>query len=141
MSRKPKLDFGTDFEEMSPAQAHDAWTEMTNLSASELREVKNSERNERYLDRASGNQGSDDPPIPGGPLSDAITLATTPRNQWTEDHRAEAAEARNFLARTSAQFDDSEGEPLIEDKPPKVHKDEMSLIRWGFDPNPDDGFP
>lgn len=138
---KPPLDFDPPIEERSPAEAHDAWTEMTNLDVGELRAIEDSERNDVYLDRASGTQGADNPPIPGGPLDDAIHLAETPRDEWGADERAEADEARNFLARTTAQFDQSEGEALLPDEEPRIHKDEMSLLRWGFDPAPDDEFP
>ncbi len=141
MTERPTLDFETDISNMSPARAHDAWEEMTNLDLPELRDVRDSERNERYLDRAEGNQTDDNPPIPGGPLSDAITLAETPRDEWGADERAEAEEARNFLARTFPQYEEAQGSPLIEDEPPRVHKNEMSLLRWGFDPEPGDGFP
>lgn len=141
MTERPTLDFETDIEQMSPARAHDAWEEMTNLDADGLREVRDSERNERYLDRAEGNQTDDNPPIPGGPLSDAINLAETPRDEWGPDERAEAEEARNFLARTFPQYEPDQGTALIEDESPRVHKNEMSLLRWGFDPEPDDGFP
>jgi len=141
MTEEPTLDFETDLSEMSPARAHDAWTEMTNLGAGGLREVRESERNERYLDRAEGNQDSDNPPIAGGPLSDAITLAETPRDEWGADERAEAEEARNFLARTYPQYEEDQGSALIEDESPRIHKNEMSLLRWGFDPEPGDGFP
>jgi len=141
MSDDPKLDFETDTESVSPSRAHDRWEDATNLDAGELRDVRESRRNEVYLDRAKGNQGSDDPPIPGGPLEDAIHLAETPRDEWGADERAEAEEALNFASRTLPQFEEDEGEPLLPDEQPRVHKDEMSLIRWGFDPQPDDGFP
>jgi hypothetical protein len=141
MTERPTLDFDTDIGEMSPARAHDAWEEMTNLDGGELREVRDSERNGVYLDRAEGNQTDDNPPIPGGPLSDAITLAETPRDEWGPDERAEAEEARNFLARTLPQYEEDQGTALIEDQSPRIHKNEMSLLRWGFDPEPDDGFP
>jgi len=141
MTERPTLDFETDISEMSPAHAHDAWEEMTNLDLPELRDVRGSERNERYLDRAEGNQTDDNPPIPGGPLSDAITLAETPRDEWGPDERAEAEEARNFLARTFPQYEEDQGTALIEHESPRVHKNEMSLLRWGFDPEPSDGFP
>jgi len=141
MTERPTLDFETDIGEMSPARAHDAWEEMTNLDLPELRDVRDSERNERYLDRAEGNQDSDNPPIPGGPLADAITLAETPRDEWAADERAEAEEARNFLARTFPQYEPDQGTALIEDESPRVHKNEMSLLRWGFDPEPSDEFP
>jgi len=137
----PELDFETDTEELSPAEAHDRWEGVTNLQADELRAVRESERNEVYLDRAEGNQGDDDPPIPGGPLDDAIHLASTPRDEWGADERAEAEQAINFLSRWRADFDQSDGDALLPDEAPRVHKDEMSGIRWGFDAAPEDEFP
>jgi len=94
-----------------------------------------------YLDEAEGNQGDDDPPIPGGPLDDAIHLAETPRGEWGADERAEADEAINFTKRTLPQFDDEEGESLLPDEQPRVHKGEVALQRWAIDPVPDDEFP
>lgn len=136
----PDVDFDTDTEALTPQEAHDRWESVTNLDAPDLRAVKDSERNERYLDRASGNQGDDDPPIEGGPLEDAIHLAETPRDEWGADERAEADEALNFLSRWEADFSQEEGEALLPEEP-RVHKDELSGIRWGFDPAPGDEFP
>jgi hypothetical protein len=141
MTYSPELDFDQDIEQLSPQQAHDRWEDVTNLQADELRDVQDSTRNDLYLDAAENNQGDDDPPIAGGPLDDAIHLATTSRDEWGADERAEADEALNFLSRTLPQFDDDEGEPLRPDVSPRVHKDEMSLIRWAVDPKPGDGFP
>lgn len=141
MTYSPDLDFEEDIEALSPPAAHDRWEAVTNLDAAELRAVDGSERNEIYLDRAEGNQGADDPPIPGGPLADAIHLAETPRDEWGADEVAEADEALNFISRTLPQFGEDEGEPLRPDVAPRVHKDELSLMRWGVDPKPDDGFP
>jgi len=137
---EPDLDFETDTEELTPAQAHDRWEDVTNLDTPELERLEDSRRNELYLDAAEGNQGDDNPPIPGGPLADAQHLASTPRDEWGPDERAEAEEAFNFLSRTLAQFDQSEGEALIEEEPPKIHKDELSIMRWGVDPKPSDDF-
>jgi hypothetical protein len=137
----PKLDFEQDIAQMTPARAHDAWTEMTNMGADELRALEDSKRNDIYLDKASGNQGDDNPPLPGGPLDDALTLATTPRDEWTPDHRAEAEEARNYLARATPQFSQDEGEPLLPDQEPRISKSEIALQRWGYDPAPGDEFP
>ena len=137
----PDTGFQTDTEALSPGEAHDRWEDVTNLQADELREVKQSERNDVYLERAEGNQGDDDPPIPGGPLDDAIHLAETPRDEWGADERGEADEAINFLSRWRSDFGQSEGDALLADEEPRVHKDEMSGIRWGFDPAPDDQFP
>jgi len=138
--KEPKLDFKQDIGSMDPADAHDAWEQMTNLDAPELKELKKSKRNKEYLDKAEGNQ-EENSPLEGGPLDDAITLAQTPRGEWTRKHREEAEEARNFLARSFPQFGQDEGEPLVEDSKPRVHKGEMQLLRWGFDPAPGDGFP
>jgi len=137
----PNTDFETDTEALSPAEAHDRWESVTNLDAPALRRLQNSERNDIYLDRAEGNQGDDDPPIPGGPLDDAIHLATTPRDEWGADERAEADEAINFLSRWRADFEQSDGEPLRPDASPRIHKDEIAGMRWGFDPAPEDEFP
>jgi len=137
----PDTDFKTDTETLDPAEAHDRWERVTNLDADGLRDLKASERNEVYLDRAEGNQRDDDPPIPGGPLDDAIHLATTPRDEWGPDERAEADEAINFLSRWRADFEQDAGEPLRPDESPRVHKDEIAGMRWGFDPAPEDEFP
>jgi hypothetical protein len=138
---RPNTDFETDTSKLSPQEAHDRWESVTNLDSADLERLEKSERNELYLKRADGNQTGDPPLNPdSGPLADAQTLAETPRDEWTVDHRAEAEEAMNFFSRTLAQFDQSEGEALIEDEPPKIHKDELSLMRWGLDPNEEDGF-
>jgi hypothetical protein len=129
-----------DVKKTSPEEAHDRWEDITNLQEDTLRDVKDSKRNDIYLEKAEGNQEGNNPPLEGGPLEDAITLASTPRSEWTRDHVKEAEEARNFLARTKPQFEQSEGEPLMPEGP-KIHKDEMSLIRWGFDPDTTDSFP
>jgi hypothetical protein len=140
MSYRPDLDFETDTEELTPQRAHDRWEDVTNLDAPELERLEDSRRNELYLDAAAGNQGDDNPPIPGGPLDDAQHLASTPRDEWGPDERAEAEEKLNFLSRTLPQFEQSEGEALIEDEPPKIHKDELSIMRWGVDLAPEDDF-
>jgi len=137
---EPTLDFSTDTEKLSPQRAHDRWEDVTNLDERELERLEDSRRNELYLDAAAGNQDDDNPPIPGGPLDDAQHLASTPRDEWGPDERDEAEEALNFLSRTLPQFEQSEGEPLIEDESPKIHKDELSIMRWGVDPKPEDDF-
>jgi hypothetical protein len=120
----------------------DQWQQETNMSTSDLLEVRESKRNELYLEEASGNESTDGP-IEGGPLSDSIAIsrAVSGEREVTDDIREEAREAVNFHARTKPQFDQSEGEALIPDEDPKIHKDEMSLLRWAFDPDPDDEFP
>lgn len=137
----PETDFETDIEELSPGQAHDRWEDVTNLQADDLRDLQESERNDIYLEDAENNQGEDDPPIPGGPLDDAIHLAETPRDEWGGDERAEADEAINFLARWKADFNQDAGDALLPDEEPRIHKDEIAAQRWGFDPDSEDEFP
>jgi hypothetical protein len=57
------------------------------------------------------------------------------------EERAEADEAINFLSRWRADFDQDAGEPLRPESSPRVHKDEIAGMRWGFDPAPEDKFP
>lgn len=137
----PDTDFETDTEQLAPPESHDRWESVVNMEADDLRRLQDSERNEIYLEQAEGNQGDDDPPIPGGPLDDAIHLAETPRDQWGPDERAEADEAINFLSRWRADFDQEAGEPLLPDEEPRIHMDELAGQRWGFDPDPEDKFP
>jgi hypothetical protein len=136
---RPKTDFETDTEELTPPQAHDRFEKVTNLDSAELQALEDSRRNEVYLEQAEGNQGADDPPIPGGPLADAQHLARLDREDYGPDERAEVDELVNFHSRTLPQFEQSEGEALIDDGP-KIHKDELSIMRWGVDPKPGDDF-
>jgi len=39
------------------------------------------------------------------------------------------------------QYGPDEGEPLIPDEKPDIHRGEMALATWGFDMEPDDSFP
>jgi hypothetical protein len=127
---------------MADKSIRERWQDETNMSTDQLMDLQESRRNELYLERASGNE-SGDKPLPGGPLEDAIAIskAVDGDRAFDEDVKAEAEEALNFFARTKPQFDQSEGEPLLEDEDPRIHKGEISLMRWGFDPDPDDEFP
>jgi hypothetical protein len=122
-----------------PEQAHDAWEDITDLDAAALRALEDDPYHEAYLDVAEGRE-VDDEPLDGGPLEDALTLATTPRDEWEQEHLEEAAEAQNWLARHGAQFEPDEGEDLIEGDDVYVNKREVAGARWGFDLD-DDGWP
>lgn len=139
----PKLEFDEPSEELTPGQMHDRWEGMTNMQADDLRRLEESERYGLYLEDSGPDSGveRDDPPIPGGPLDDAIHLATTPRDEWGADEKEEAIEAENFLKRTVPQFDQDEGEALLPDEPPRIHRGEIALMRWASDPDKDDGWP
>lgn len=140
MTYDPDLDFETDLEELSPGAAKDRVDDVTNMSAADARRLKDSKRFDVYNDRASG-QENDDPPIPGGPTDDFIHLKTTPASEWDDDELAEADELVNYAKRTVPQYGADEGEPLLPDKEPDVHKGEMALMTWGLDMEPGDGFP
>lgn len=139
MAYDPDLDFDTPTKDLTPGQAHDRWESVTNMDEAELRGLKYDPEHEAYLEAASGRQKSD-PPIPGGPLDDAIHLASTPRDEWGADEREEAADTIAFGARHIKQFDPDEGEDLI-DGPPRVHKREVALARWAFDMEDGDDWP
>lgn len=141
MKRIPDTDYDTDTEQLTPGQAHDRWERATNLQADDLRELRGTEEHERYLETASDKRQTDDPPIPGGPLSDAIHLATTPRDEWGPDERAEAEEALNWVSRHGAQYEKSEGEDLTPGDGTKTSKADAAAARWGFDFKPDDDWP
>jgi hypothetical protein len=130
-----RLDFDPEVDEMSPGEAHDAWSEATNLSLDELQDLQDSEKNQRYLEAATDGREEDDGPIPGGPLADAIALASTPRDEWGPDERAEAAEATDFLDRSVSQFDESQGEDLMPGQEDREPVGEVAIERWGLDPD------
>lgn len=134
------FDFGTPTDEVSPQEAHDRWEAATNMTAGELRGLRGDPFHGAYLEAASGKRQTSDPPIPGGPLDDAIHLAETPRSAWGADEREEAAEALAFGARHTEQFSPDEGTDLLPDREPRVHKREVALARWGFDMK-DDSWP
>jgi len=123
---------------MPPERVHDIWTAETNLSAAELRAVREDPRNDAYLEASSDGRETSDPPIDGGPLDDAIHLAETPADEWGADEVAEAEEALNFKKRTLPQFGADEGEGLLPEKGPDFHTGEWALVRWGFAPEEED---
>lgn len=135
-------DFETDTEKLTPGEAHDRWERVTDLDLPQLRALEDMPEHEAYLDEASDKrQRADDPPIPGGPLEDAIHLAETPRDEWGPDERAEAEEAINWASRHGAQYDASEGEDLTPETPEKTTKADVAGWRWGFDFNSRDDMP
>jgi len=141
MTYDPNLSFDTDTSDLSPGQAHDRWEDLTNLQADDLRGLKQGKRYDRYLDNSGGGKERDDGPIPGGPLDDAIHLASTPRDEWGADEKAEAREAINYAKRTVPQFGADEGDAILPDKEPDIHRGEMALATWGLDMAPDDSWP
>jgi len=137
MSLLPNPDeWERDITELPPAQAKERVESGVHLTVGELRELKETQRFEEYNDRASG-QETDDPPIPGGPTEDVIHLMTTPAEEWGDDEMAEADEWANYASRTIPQYDETEGEPLLPEQNPDIHKGEMALLTWGLQPEPE----
>lgn len=128
----PDLDFEIDTEALTPGEAHDRWESVTNLQADQLDDLRDLPEHDAYLDAAEGRQ-TDNPPIAGGPLDDALHLATTPRDEWGADERAEAEEAINWASRHRPQFEKSEGEDLTPGDGTKTTKADVAAWRWGFD--------
>lgn len=127
-------------DDTTPREAHDIWESKTDLQAGDLRDLRGDPVHDAYLDVAEGTQGDDDPPIPGGPLDDAIHLAETPADEWGTDELAEAEEALNWQARHKPQFEPDAGEDLVEGDDVRTNKREVAAARWGFDFD-DDSWP
>jgi hypothetical protein len=140
MTYRPSFDFETDIEELPADEAKARVESVTNMTVTEAERLLESQRFNVYNDRASG-QETEDPPIEGGPTEDFIHLMETPADEWAEDELAEADELLNYGARTVPQYGPDEGEPLLPDEDPDIHKGEMALATWGFDMEPDDGWP
>jgi len=121
-------------EDPTGEQVHDAVDEVTNMTVGELREWQDSELRDEYLDAANEGKEQSDEPLPGGPLEDTITLLTTPADEYDEAHIEEGEELVNFAARTLPQFERSEGEDLLPEQHPGVHKGYAQLPNWGIDP-------
>jgi len=138
---EPEFEFDQDLEELEPAEVHDVWSDVTNLDATELKAIEDTPEHEAYLEQASDQRQVDDGPIPGGPLSDAIHLAETPRDKWKPDEKAEAIESIYYGARGTAAYKKSEGEDLTPGDDEKTSKADVALGRWGFDMRLEDEFP
>jgi len=122
---------GNITDDTTPREAHDIWESRTDLDAEELRGLRGDPVHDAYLDEAEGREASD-PPLQGGPLDDAITLAETPADEWTEDHKQQADEALNWRARHEPQYDPNAGEDLVEGDDVRTNKREVAAARWGF---------
>lgn len=115
-------------DELTTNQLHDRWEQSTNLDADELRKFRDSEYNDAYLKSNSGGAQSGNEP-----LNDAIMLASTPADEWTDTHRDEAVEALNWIDRHGSQAKSQGlGENYITDEK-DMTKREAAGIRWGVD--------
>lgn len=114
-------------EELSNQELKGRLQRSTNLSVYELREFKQSEYNDAYLDQNSSQSQ------PGNePLNDMVRLLETPWHKWTRRDREDAMEALNWIRRHGAQAKDGLGENYL-----GVNMDmtvqEAAGIRWGVD--------
>lgn len=122
-------------EELTPRQLHDRFEKNTNLDPRLVDDLRASEAFEEYRDAKSGGQ-----PI-GEPLDDYERLATTPASEWEDkddgfNEVEEAEELLDYVDRTAAQGAD--GQELGDTG---VTKQELSLLTWGVDVDPEDEFP
>jgi len=114
-------------EELTNNQLHDRWESATNLTATELREFRDSEYNAAYLEENSSKAQDGNEP-----LNDAIMLASTPADEWGENEREEAIEALNWIDRHGSQAKGGLGDNFITDNE-DMTKREAAGIRWGVD--------
>jgi len=141
MTYGPDLSFDRDTESLPPGQAKARVEDVTNMTVAEAERLQDSERFDVYNAESDGGQETEDPPIPGGPTEDFIHLKSTPASEWGDDELAEADELVNYAKRTVPQYGPDEGEPLLPETEPDVHRGEMALQTWGIDMEPGDNFP
>ena len=120
----------------SPQDIHDELAQATNMTADELRDLKETENWDIYGERKSGGEDLNEP------VDDMIRLLETPASQYEDkddgfNEVEEANQALDFLSRMKG-VEDGEDMP---DSDPGMSKRDMSLLAWGYDPEPDDYWP
>lgn len=142
------MDFGIDGikfeddppdEELTAGKMHDRWERATNLQRDDLQRLKESEANEVYKNKNSGEAQPGDEP-----LDDAIRLAETPRSDWSKaddgfNEFEEAEEALDYGRRHLPQ--DNTANPIFTEDGLALTRRDIADARWGFDRKPDDGWP
>jgi hypothetical protein len=122
-------------EELSPEELHDRVTETVDLTAGELRDFRDSELNQAYLDENS-EQAQDG----NEPLNDAITLLDTPADEWRDEDDGfneveQARELLDFHRSKGGQVNESGlGENYLTDRE-EMQRAEAQMVRWGDDPD------
>jgi len=119
-----------------PMKIHDELANATNMTPSELDDLTETKNWDIYGERKSGGEDLNEP------VDDMIRLLETPASEYedTDDgfnEVEEANQALSFLARMKGVED---GEPMPNSDPPMSKRD-MSLLAWGYDPEPEDNFP
>lgn len=122
-------------DELTPTELHDRFEAATNLSPAAADRLVESEPFAIYGEEKSGGQPLMEP------LDDYVRLKETPADEWRDvddgfNEVEEAEELLDYVDRTAAQGAD--GTELGD----TGHtKQELSLMTWGVDPFPEDGFP
>lgn len=121
---------------MDPQKIHDELAQATNMTADELRDLKETENWEIYGERKSGGEDLNEP------VDDMIQLLETPASDYKDEDDGfnevkEANQALDFLNRMKGVDD---GDPMPDSDPPMSKRD-MSLLAWGYDPDADDRWP
>ena len=119
-----------------PRDVHDELDDMVNMTPGELEDLTETKNWDIYGEQKSGGEELDKP------VDDMIRLLETPADEYEDaddgfNEVEEANQAISFLSRMKGVED---GEPMPNSDPPMSKRD-MSLMAWGFDPEPDDRFP
>jgi hypothetical protein len=122
-------------DELAPSELHDRFEAATNLTLDAAERLVDSEPFEIYADEKSGGQPLMEP------LDDYVRLKETPADEWRDvddgfNEVEQAEESLDYIDRTVPQGAD--GDELGETG---HSKQELSLMTWGVDPVPEDGFP
>lgn len=120
----------------SPQEIHDELANATNMTPSELDDLKETNNWDIYGERKSGGEDLAEP------VDDMIRLLETPASEYEDkddgfNEVEEANQALSFLGRMKGVED---GDPMPDSDPPMSKRD-MSLLAWGYDPDSDDGWP
>jgi hypothetical protein len=119
-------------EELGPAALQRRVDDVVNMTPAELRRLKDTEAFRTYARNKDAGQPATEP------VNDAIQVLEAPTSAFDpgDDVRREAEELLDYVERTTPQ-----GVSGQEIGDSDISRQEMSLLTWGVDPDPDDGFP
>jgi len=117
----------------SPQEIHDELARKTDLSADQLRDLKDMPDFQKYGDAKSGGEDLNEP------VDDMIRLLETPADEYedTDDGFNEVEEANQALAFIDRMEEVEPGEDV---SGTNASKQEWSMYAWGVDPDEDDGY-
>ena len=117
----------------SPQEIHDELARETNMTADQLRRMKDTPEWEAYGEAKSGGEDLNKP------VNDMIRLLETPADEYSceDDGFNECEEGQQALDFLNRMKGVEPGEPVGDTG---ISKRDFALYGWGLDPDQDDGF-